>query len=221
MLALNNVSFQRDNKTLLHEITLSLDPNEITVLMGANGAGKSLLLQVLAGLLPLSSGQRFLQPQDCHLLWQQPIFLRRSAADNCRYAMQLRGPVDETLLADTLARLELSHLAKQAAQTLSGGEQQRLALARACLLKPKVVLLDEPTAALDPAATLQVEAAIRLLREQGSTVLMSTHQIGQAKRLADRVVFLSQGRCVANQLLADFFTDPPPAVQAYWQATLG
>ncbi len=176
-----------------------------TVVLGPNGAGKSLLLRVLHGLVPQSEGQILWQGQPLNaahlksqaMVFQRPIMLRRSVMANLRFALKVRGFSWRERLRrseDALELAGLSHLAHRPARVLSGGEQQRLAIARALACGPKLLLLDEPTANLDPAATAHIETLIRNANDQGVTVLMVTHDQGQARRLAQDVVFLQDGR---------------------------
>jgi len=143
------------------------------------------------------------------MVFQKPIMLRRSAVENVRYALKLAGVAD--MRGAALAALDdvgLRALAHRAARVLSGGEQQRLALARAWALHPEVLFLDEPTASLDPSATREVEAVIRAFDAAGTKIVMATHNLGQARRLGDEVLYLHQGRVVERAAVDAFFAQP-------------
>ena len=150
-------------------------------------------------------------------MFQQAVLLRRSAAANVRYALNLagiHGAEGEQRIADALAEVGLSALAHRSARVLSGGEKQRLALARAWALAPEVLFLDEPTASLDPRATHAVEDIVRSIHARGTTIVMSSHNLAQAKRLADDIVFLHDGRLCEHSPSAVFFNAPRTAEAA-------
>jgi tungstate transport system ATP-binding protein len=143
------------------------------------------------------------------MVFQRPVMLRRSAFHNVRYALEVAGAADADRIAgEALAEVGLSHLAHRPARVLSGGEQQRLALARAWALHPEVLFLDEPTASLDPTATREVEAVIRAFDGAGTKIVMATHNLGQARRLGDEVIYLHQGRMVERAAVEKFFAEP-------------
>ena len=206
----------------LEQITLRIAPGECVALVGANGSGKSTLLRVLNGLADASGGGL-----QCNaalrqaMLFQRPHMLRTSAQNNVALALWLRGTRwrDARLSALTaLQRVGLQGIAAQNARTLSGGQQQRVALARAWALQPNVLLLDEPTASLDPHAKREVEALMAdFAASHGAagpahpvTMVFSSHNLGQVKRLASRVIYLEQGRLVADLPVHDFFHGPLP-----------
>ena len=145
------------------------------------------------------------------MVFQRPVMLRRSAAANVAYALKLRGvPRTERpqRVAEAVRQTGLAPLAARPARALSVGEQQRLALARAWAIRPEVLFLDEPTASLDPAATHAVEEIIQSIHRAGTRIVMTTHDLGQARRLADEIVFLHHGRVVERQPAEEFFTRP-------------
>mgnify|MGYP001764082378 FL=1 len=198
----------------LDRIDLNLQRGDRLALVGPNGSGKSTLLRLLHGLLPCDGERRVhsLQPEGrlpkCAMLFQRPFLLNLPAAWNVRVGLWLRGvPRAEHAerCATALQRVGLARLAQRPARELSGGQQQRLALARAWALRPDVLFLDEPTASLDPGAKREVEALITELAADGITLVMSTHNLGQAKRLASRVVCLDQGRLLADLAVDRFF----------------
>ena len=203
--------------TILDRITLTLSAGAPTMLIGPNGSGKTTLLRAAMGLLPISrgfitwGGRETSLPTRRAILFQRPAMLRRSAAGNIHYALAAAGlPRAERASRTTqlLTDVGLENLARRPARRLSGGEQQRLALARALARDPAVLFLDEPTASLDPAATKAIEDIVRAVTARGVKVVMSTHDIGQAKRLAGDVVLLHRGRLIENSPAADFFTEP-------------
>ena len=201
---------------LVGDIDLCIERGTFTAVLGPNGAGKSTLLRLLHGLVAPSAGEvrwgeHASRPRGQAMVFQRAVLLRRSAAANIRYALRLagiRGPEAESRIADALADVGLRALADRPARVLSGGEQQRLALARAWALKPEVLFLDEPTASLDPRATRAVEDIVRDIHARGTTVVMSTHNLAQAKRLASDVVFLCENRQVEHTPATQFFVSP-------------
>ena len=205
--------------TALQAVTLELHRGERLALVGANGSGKSTLLRVLHGLVA-ASGQRqqaaLGRPLVMAMLFQKPFMLDLSVRRNVLLSLWLRRvPKAERAprCHQALQRMGLSSLADRPACSLSGGQQQRLALARAWALAPDVLLLDEPTASLDPSGKREVEQLIEQLAADGLTLVFSTHNLGQAKRLATRVVYLDAGRVVVDLPAAQFFSDdlPEPA----------
>ncbi len=219
-LAANNIGLMRDRKWLLHSINLKFDKGgRVSVLMGYNGAGKSLLLRVLTNLIAPTSGvltwagapPEKAQAPRIGVVFQQPVMFRRSVRGNLLLALSAAGVarrqrahhVDELL---TIAGL--SAYANNPAQVLSAGERQRLAIARALATNPDILLLDEPTAALDPAATLAIERLISQASARAIRLLLITHDVAQARRLADDVVFLHGGRILEQSPAAAFFAAP-------------
>lgn len=208
---------------LLRGLAFTLRPHRCTIVLGPNGAGKSLLLRVLHGLVPPTSGRLdWAEPDPARrlraqaFLFQRPVLLRRSVRADLAVALAARGvPRRErrARIEQALALVGLAGFERRAARSLSGGEQQRLALARAWALRPQLLLADEPTASLDPAATRAVEAILRDLGARGVTVVMSTHDLGQARRLADEVLFLHRGRLVERAPTPEFF-ERPTSVEA-------
>jgi tungstate transport system ATP-binding protein len=209
-------------RRLIDGLDLILRPRTLMALIGPNGAGKSLLLRLLHGLIAPSAGTiRWAgRPGDAAvrrrqaMVFQKPVLLRRSAAANLDYALRLlrlAAAERHRRLQELLARGNLAHLARTPARLLSGGEQQRLALMRALALEPEILFLDEPTASLDPAATLAIERLIEAAHLAGTTVLLVTHDLGQARRLAREVAFLHRGRVVEHAPATTFFAGPRSA----------
>jgi tungstate transport system ATP-binding protein len=220
-LRLEGVCFEAGGQRLIDDLTLTLEAGTRTVVLGPNGAGKSLLLRLCHGLLRPTAGRVAWARTDPARLrreqafvFQRPVLLRRSAAANVAYALAVGGVPRAGRGARVRAALEqvgLAPLADRPARVLSGGEQQRLALARAWALEPKVMFLDEPTANLDPAATRAIEAVIAALHERGVKIVMTTHDLGQARRHADEIVFLHKGRLIEQADAARFFLRPASA----------
>src|SRR5262245_2792641 len=218
-LVLDQVSFAVNGRTLIDRISMEITEGPRTVILGPNGAGKSVLMRVCHGLLPASSGSvAWRGPVNGRsrqaMVFQRPVMLRRSALANIVYGLKLAGiaPLECELRArDVIEAVGLAHVAQRPARVLSGGEQQRLALARAWALGPEVLFLDEPTANLDPGATREVETLIGQIRAGGTKIVMTTHNLGQAKRLGDEIVFLNQGRLVERGPVERFFTKPASA----------
>jgi tungstate transport system ATP-binding protein len=223
LLQVEALRYEKKGQRLLDGVTFALDARSRTIVLGANGAGKSVLLRLLHGLLVPSSGRiAWAGNQSGELrqviLFQRPVLLRRSVLANICYALKLAGtPFGERKpkAFGALQQAGLASLATRPARVLSGGEQQRLALARARAVNPDVFLLDEPTANLDPAATREVEGAIRLLYAEGKKIIMTTHNLGQARRLADDIMFIHAGRVTELTPAAEFFAQPhsPEAVE--------
>jgi len=217
-LLVDHVSYLVDDKTIIEDVSFTLDDLGLTVLLGPNGAGKSCLLKLCHGLLPLSAGSiRWgdVDPRTARrkqaMVFQRPILLRRSAAENVDHVLKLRGSSSAErarVVEESLEWAGLAHVADTPARRLSGGEQQSLTIARARAQNPEVLLLDEPTANLDPGATRRVEDLIRSFAATGRKVIMATHNIAQAQRLADEVLFLNHGRLL-EQAPADRFMRGP------------
>jgi tungstate transport system ATP-binding protein len=192
------------------------------VVLGPNGAGKSVLLRMLAGLIAPDVGEvtwRGTPPDPARaralgFVFQKPVLLRRSARANIEYALSLAGTAaaERRQLAErTLASAGLGHVSASPARSLSGGEQQRLALARALCLSPEFLFLDEPTSNLDPAATAAIESQLRAAHQEGVSSVMITQDVGQARRLADEVLFMHAGRILERTAARDFFDRPQTA----------
>ena len=221
---------ERGGRRIIDDIDLVVDKGGVSGIMGPNGAGKSVLLRLLTGLLKPDAGtvswagarpDRARAPS-VGMVFQKPVLLRRSALANVRYVLRAGGRAERTRLAEeALARAGLAHLAKTPARLLSGGQQQRLAIARALAPDPEVLLLDEPCANLDPAATAAIEALVADARARGTKILLVTHDVAQAKRIADDITFIHDGRIVEQSPAGAFFKDPQsPAGRAYLDGRL-
>ena len=223
-LKLKNVTYSVDDTPLLHDVDFSQDNKGIKAILGPNGAGKSLLLSLIHGLIRPDTGSviwggvpAYRTRPSRGFVFQSPIVLRRSVRANLAYPLKALGKVAR---GDAIARmLELSHLsalADQPAASLSGGEAQRMAIARALITGPDTLLLDEPCSNLDPASTKLIEAMIHKFVNDGGNVYISTHDLAQAKRLADVVMFLNAGQLLEHRIAEDFFSAPKtPQAQAY------
>lgn len=223
-LRLEAVGFAAGGRALLQDVSLTVRPGRRLVVMGPNGAGKSLLLRICHGLVPPTSGRLNWavpdpRPAAQAMVLQRPVLLRRSVAANIDYPLALRGlPRAERrdTVARTLGRFGLGPLADRPARLLSGGEQQRLALARAWALRPEVLFLDEPSSALDPSATRIIEEMIRAFSDDGITIVMTTHDLGQARRLAQDVAFLHRGQLAETAPASAFLAGPQtPEARAF------
>ena len=211
MLRLERVGVRYGTVAALSDASLRIDRGDFVALIGANGSGKTTLLQALHGLLN-HTGTRTVAKQATAqvMVFQRPFVLRLSVWNNLRVALWLaRVPAAERTARATqaLQRAGLLELRERPARALSGGQQQRLALARAWAVRPTVLFLDEPTANLDPSAKREVEALLAGFKADGMTLVMSTHNLGQAKRLATRVVYLDHGELRADLPTARFFNE--------------
>jgi len=217
MLEARDVSVVLGGVRALDGLSLTLEAGLRTVVLGPNGAGKSVLLRTLHGLIAPTTGTvSWHRPVRQAMVFQRPVMLRRSALANVRYALAVSGlpePERTTLASSALARVGLADIAYRPARVLSGGEQQRLALARAWALRPGILFLDEPTASLDPGATAEIERVISSIAAEGTRIVMTTHNLGQARRLADEIVFIHAGR-VSERTAADRFFDQPASDEA-------
>jgi tungstate transport system ATP-binding protein len=217
-LSLHELGFVADGRDILKGVTLQLQAGVRTVILGPNGAGKSVLMRLCHGLLAPSSGRVQWHLADARaaaarqaMVFQRPVMLRRSALANIEYALSLRGVRGSEATDRAHAALHgvgLGQAATRPARVMSGGEQQRLALARAWALRPDVLFLDEPTANLDPGASAEVERIIGAIHASGTKLVMTTHNLGQARRLADEIVFLHDGRVLEIAPVDRFFQQP-------------
>jgi len=216
-IAIEDVSVRRDGVTILESVSLVLAPGAPTVLVGPNGSGKSSLIRLAMGLLAPSTGRIMWGGRDTTagdrraIVFQRPVMLRRSAAANIAFALR-RGALEPRARQDRIAALldlvGLAALGARPARRLSGGEQQRLALARALARDPEILFLDEPTANLDPAATKAVEDIVAKVAATGVKIVLATHDLGEARRLAGDVVFMVRGRVHESGPAKSFFAGP-------------
>jgi tungstate transport system ATP-binding protein len=216
-LVLDDVSLQAGATVMLDRVSLAITPGAPTLIIGPNGSGKTTLLRLCMGLARPTSGRvswggrADTAPVRRAILFQRPVMLRRSVAANVAYALTQAGtPRRERAgrIAALLERVGLADLAHRPARRLSGGEQQRLALARALARDPEILLLDEPTASLDPAATRAVEEIVLMAAQSGIKIVMASHDLGQVRRLAGDVIFLVRGALCERGPAAKFLDHP-------------
>lgn len=207
LLSAQELTFRADAATLIDIETLSLTAGGPSIILGPNGAGKSLLLRLLHGLIAPTSGQITGTAARQAMVFQRPVLLRRSVLANVTYALRAAGKPRHRAAA-LLAQGELSHKARQPARTLSGGEQQRLAVIRALATEPEILFMDEPTSSLDPSASMAIEALITAAADAGTKVVMVTHDPAQARRLGHEVIFLHHGRVLEQGPASAFFAAP-------------
>ena len=223
-LELADVTYGSNGQSIIAGVTLRIEAGPSTIILGANGAGKSVLMRLMHGLLvPTSGAVRWNEPDAASLrrrqamVFQRPIMLRRSVLANVVYALELAGVAAAERERQALAALDevgMRELAQRPARVLSGGEQQRLALARAWALHPEVLFLDEPTANLDPSATREIEKVINAFDAAGTKIVMATHNLGQARRLGDEVIYLHAGHVLERAPIDAFFARPASAEAA-------
>lgn len=208
---------KRRGKTLLGPADLAISTSGFTIVLGPNGSGKTTLLRALHGLERLAEGQIDWQTPLAQaqlqqaFVFQTPIMMRRSVRDNLVYPLRLSGTSNADAVAtahEWAERIGLDHALDLPAPQLSGGEKQKLALARALIRGPQIVFLDEPCANLDGRATREIETILKEVQTNGTRILMATHDIGQAKRLADDVVFLMHGAIIESGPADAFFANP-------------
>jgi len=228
-LELKSISYRVNGIPILDNINLSLPSRGITAIMGFNGAGKSMLLKIMHGILKPSTGTVLWnqQPSDAKhrlsqaMVFQKPVLLRRSAKANIDFVLKQRGSHNPTARNALLLKVGLSDKASMPARLLSGGEQQRLALARALACQPDIVFLDEATASLDPASSAIIEQIVSDVAASGTKVIMVTHDAAQAARISDQVVFMDSGQVAEYATTEQFFNAPSSQVaSAYLEGRL-
>ncbi len=227
LLEARGVGFSAGGQPLIHGIDLGIEPGRRTLVMGANGSGKSLLLRLLHGLLTPSSGQVLWRGHAPDrgarraqaMVFQRPVMLRRSVLANLNFALKVHGMAGRARAArvqEALDMARLSDLASHPARVLSGGEQQRLAVARALMCEPDLLFLDEPTSSLDPASTQMIEDLVNAAHARGVTIVMVTHDLGQARRMGDEVIFLHAGRVAERGPLHQVLGAPRSEAARAW-----
>jgi tungstate transport system ATP-binding protein len=229
-MVVDDASLQVGATAILNRLSLTITPGAPTLIVGPNGAGKTTLLRLCMGLAAPSTGRvtwggrTDRAPLRRAILFQRPVMLRRTTAANVAYALAQAGTPRKQRaqrVAALLDRVGLSDLALRPARRLSGGEQQRLALARALARDPEILLLDEPTANLDPAATRSVEEIVLMAAQSGIKIVMASHDLGQVRRLAGDVIFLVRGALREQGKAADFFDHPTtPEAAAFLRGDL-
>jgi len=228
-LEVDGLTLDVGGKRLIDGIGLTLDAQAVTMLIGPNGAGKSLLLRMLHGLIEPTSGtirwngepMNGALRQRQSMVFQRPVLLRRSVAANIDFVLRLKKGATRERRDAILDHVGLLDHARQPARLLSGGEQQRLALARALVIEPDVLFLDEPTASLDPASELMIEEIVMDAHRRGTKIIFISHDLGQARRLGDEIVFLHRGRLSEHTPARRFFTSPSSeAAKAYLEGRI-
>ena len=205
-----------NNQFILNNINCELNDKSITAILGPNGAGKSLLLQTINGLIPISSGKIFFDSKEHDenirkhqaMVFQTAVLLRRTVLGNMEFINSLNNKTSSFDVISILKKVGLEDYIDKPARLLSGGEKQRLSLARALLLKPKLLLLDEPTANLDPYSLKLIEDSILQENKNGTTIILTTHDMSQAKRLASNIIFINKGKIIEHNSSKEFFIKP-------------
>jgi tungstate transport system ATP-binding protein len=223
------LGFVAGGVTILRDVSLNFVAGAPAFVIGPNGAGKSVLLRLLHGLLAPTAGRivwatprRQAQAPAQAMVFQHPVMLRRSVLANMEFPLRQAGVRHRRDVAMAgLERVGLAGMAERSARLLSIGEQQRLAIARAMVMSPEVLFLDEPCASLDPAATAAIEALVRAVAAGGTKIIMTTHDLGQARRLAGEVVFLHRGEVLEQRPAEAFFASPAtPQAAAFLRGEL-
>jgi len=223
MIKVEDVVVERRGKRLLGPVTFAINDKGITAVVGPNGAGKSTLLRLMHGLERPRYGHLNLpihmRPQQQAFLFQHPILLRRSVQQNLILPLKLRGvttEIREQEVVKIATEFGLNKLMEQDAFLLSGGEKQKLTLARALIIKPNLLFLDEPSANLDRPSTLIIENAVKVVADQGCKVILASHSMAQVKRLSEDVLFISDGIVNGPFLVPDFLQNPPTGSAKDW-----
>ena len=216
-LKIDRVWYKNAGEILLENITLRIEKGAPKILMGANGSGKTLLMRVAHGLLMPTQGKVSWAENKKNfgsvrqtMVFQKPIMLKRTVKENLLFALntiEKNRTIKEQIVQNALGEINLSHKADAHAPTLSQGEQQKLAIIRACLLKPEVLFLDEPTSNIDPRYTREIESLITDISNQGTQIIMATQNIDQAKRLNGEILFMKKGRLIDKRNTNEFFAN--------------
>lgn len=210
---ITNLSYSINGKSLLNKISLDISGNGITVILGANGAGKTIFLKLLSGLINSDNGEIKTNSKDFSfrnsaMVFQEPIILRRSVLSNILFVIEKIQPHQKIMASELMDTLGLSGKDNQNAQTLSAGEKQRLSLARALITQPKILLLDEPTANIEPTSTIYIEKVLKRKSSSGTKIFFVTHDINQAKRLANDIIYLEKSVVKEYTKGSRFFKKP-------------
>ena len=203
-------------KIILDKINCKIKSNSITAVLGPNGAGKSIFLQTINGLFSIQSGRLNFNLMEINqeirkqqaMVFQNPVLLRRTVIANLQFISNLRNKESNRLLKKILSKVGLEGYEKKPARLLSGGEKQRLSMARALIINPNLLLLDEPTANLDPYSLKLIEDLVLEENSIGKTIIFTTHDMSQAKRLATDVIFLNKGKVLEQTISKTFFKSP-------------
>ncbi|MBY5935661.1 ATP-binding cassette domain-containing protein [Tateyamaria omphalii] len=229
-LTLKGAETSRRGKRLVGPIDLSLDGQGLCVVIGPNGSGKTTLLRLMHGTARLTGGEvswacdTATARHHQAFVFQQPVVLRRTVEENLTYPLQLRGVARKQARAaarEWAAKVGLEPHLTRRAMVLSGGEQQKLAIARALITDPALVFLDEPTASLDGRAMREIEAILLQAKADGTRLILSTHDMGQARRIADQIVFMLGGKVHETGPAPAFFEAPQtPEARAFLQGDI-
>ena len=218
---IKNISILLNDRIILRNINCQINDKSITAILGPNGAGKSLLLQTINGLTPILNGeitynQRQLDDnirKQQAMVFQSPTLLRRTVLGNMEFVNSINKNTNMLDVKSILKKVGLEAFNNKPARLLSGGEKQRLSLARALLIQPKLLLLDEPTANLDPYSLKLIEDLISEENSKGTTIILTTHDMSQAKRLASDIIFINKGE-ILEQTQAKIFFKEPQTIEA-------
>jgi tungstate transport system ATP-binding protein len=212
LVSIANANVMINDQRLLSDLSLHVTRGERVVILGPNGSGKTTLLRLTHGLVSANAGTvQTTSPKNQSFIFQRPVLLRRSVIDNIVFEVSARGMKANECITranEAMDACGLSNFSTRDARSLSGGEQQRVALARAFAVSPELLLADEPTASLSPSATRDVEALLLKLHQRGCTLMMSSHNVAQARRMATRILFIDGGRIVEDADAATFFNAP-------------
>ena len=210
LLSLRNVGGIRDGRTILQSDDLHIPLTGITALIGPNGAGKTTLLRLIHGLIEPSIGQceRPFAPNESALVFHYTPMLKATVREHLTLLRDTDRTIRDEAIDEALQSVGIAHLANNPAQRLSAGERQKICFARARLQNPKLVLLDEPTANLDPNASDDVEQMITQLAKDGKAVLFASHNMAQVKRLATHLIFMQDGKILEISSPGVFFKNP-------------
>jgi tungstate transport system ATP-binding protein len=209
LMQLTDVFVRAGETTILDGVSLAVHAGAPTALIGPNGSGKTTLLRLIMGLIEPADGLIERGGASSAIVFQKPVMLRRSVAGNVAFALTAAGyPPTNATVSSLLDQVGLTDLSDRPARRLSGGEQQRLAIARALARQPRLMLLDEATVSLDPAQAKIIEDLIATIAASGTKIILATHDLGQARRLAGDVVFLVKGRVVEHAPARSFFMSP-------------
>ena len=208
---ITNLSYSINGKSLLNKISLDISGNGITVILGANGAGKTIFLKLLSGLINSDNGEIKTNSKDFSfrnsaMVFQEPIILRRSVLSNILFVIEKIQPHQKIMASELMDTLGLSGKDNQNAQTLSAGEKQRLSLARALITQPKILLLDEPTANIEPTSTIFIEKVLKRKSSSGTKIFFVTHDIKSALRVSDKIILINNGKVYFKHIINIWIT---------------
>ena len=215
-IVISNLSLLLGKTKILDNINCKINNKSIFAILGPNGAGKSMFLKTINGLVGVKSGKINFNSREINeyirkeiaLVFQKPILLRRSVLENMQFVLEKKNPLSNLEIMKLLQRVRLDTFKDKPARLLSGGEQQRLSLARALLINPSLLLLDEPTANLDPYSLNLIEEIILDENKKVKTIILTTHDLGEAKRLAKEILFFNKGKLLEQTKAINFFKKP-------------